>query len=390
MMHSAPQPVPVLDLRTSPWLARIAKTCLLAALPVLLSLGTTSSATAQGKKPEPGLTLVKVERIALKPQPTAQSFVGSLEPIRRAVIGSAVEERVAEVLVREGDFVQAASAGQPATVLVQLERQAIDLDLEAAQIELTLRNSAAEELAGIIPSEIDAAAANVARLESELAYAEQVYERMRGLGSSMSEKEVEESTSLFNSASQSLNVAKAELQRLRATRDIRLTIGQRNIARQQAEINRLTEQQSRHSVTAPFDGYVTRKLVEKGTWVTQGTPLIEIVQLDPIELRVQIPQEYSRVLQESFDTAGEQSPLLATVTIDSMEQPLTGQVVRIIPDADPLTRAIPVLIRLANPASAAEGINSHLLKPGLLAVANLNIGLGKPVLMVPKDCARLE
>ena len=350
-----------------------------------------SSATlAQGKqKRKPGPALVKVDQVTLKPRATRQSFVGSLEPVRRAVIGSAVEERVEEVMVREGDLVVGGDA-RP-TVLVQLHRQAIEIELEAAQIELDLRSAAMAELKATIPTQIEAAEAELARLEAQLEYTKQVYQRVQGLGSSMSEQEVEESVSLFNAATQSYNAAKAELARLTATREVRLLIATRNLERQKAELKRTEDLLSRYTVLAPFEGYVTRKMVERGNWVTKGTPLVEIIQLDPIELRIEVPQEYSVSLQQSFDSAGgDEPPLEAEIRIDSLQETLQGTVTRIIPDADPVTRTVPVIIRIPNAPRRTGPNQSHLLKPGMLARAELNIGKGQPVLMAPKDALVLN
>lgn len=350
-----------------------------------------SSATlAQGKqKRKPGPALVKVDQVILKPRATRQSFVGSLEPVRRAVIGSAVEERVEEVMVREGDLVVGGDA-RP-TVLVQLHRQAIEIELEAAQIELDLRSAAMAELKATIPTQIEAAEAELARLEAQLEYTKQVYQRVQGLGSSMSEQEVEESVSLFNAATQSYNAAKAELARLTATREVRLLIATRNLERQKAELKRTEDLLSRYTVLAPFEGYVTRKMVERGNWVTKGTPLVEIIQLDPIELRIEVPQEYSVSLQQSFDSAGgDEPPLQAEIRIDSLQETLQGTVTRIIPDADPVTRTVPVIIRIPNAPRRTGPNQSHLLKPGMLARAELHIGKGQPVLMAPKDALVLN
>ena len=343
-----------------------------------------SDVPAQSKKRgKPGPALVQIDYVTLKPRATSQSFVGSLEPIRRAVIGSAVEERVDEVFVREGDFVQGGL--DESTSLVDLHRQAIEIDLEAAKIELALRAAAIEELEATIPTQIEAAQAEVARLEAQKEFAEQVYERVQRLGDNLSEKEIEESVSLFNAATQAFNASQAELARLNATKEIRLLIASRNLERQKAELKRTEDLLSRYTVTAPFDGYVTRKMVERGAWVTKGTPLVEIVQLDPIELRIQVPQEYSVSLQDSFDEAGTDDPLVASIQIDSIADTLSGQVTRIIPDADPVTRAVPVIIRIPNPPQKTDKMTSHLLKPGMLARAQLEIGKGQAVLMVPKD-----
>ena len=362
---------------------------LLAVAIVTLSCGV---AGAQGKKKrEIGPKLVRTETVERKPKATLQKFVGTLQPVRRSVIGSAVEERVDEVLVEEGDFVAPFSPGQ-APVLVQLRLDTIDIECNSAGIELELRKKTLEELSTTIPTQIEAAQAEVARVQAELDFARQVYDRLKGLAASgsMSPRELEEAASRYNASRQALAAARAEWRRLESTREVRMAIARHSIASQQAEVERVTDLKSRYSVTAPFSGFVTRRMVEKGTWVTRGTPLVELVQLDPIELRILVPQEYSIQLQQSFDAATEEQPLKAEILIDSVSGPLTGKVVRIIPDADPRTRSLPVVIQIDNPASSTDGMAGHLLKPGLLAEASLEIGRGQLVKMVPKDALVLN
>lgn len=370
---------------------RSASVSCLAGISLMISLVflATTELSAQGKKRNASPPLVEIGNVVMKPRATTQSFVGSLAPIRRAVIGSAVEERVEEVPVEEGDFVSGdlVGADQSAArrpVLVQLRRETIDIEVATARIELQLREKALQELSVSIPKEIEAAQAEVGRLEAEMNFAKKVFDRMQGLATNggLSPREMEESSSQYRSASQSFNGANADLQLLQATREIKLAIASQNIARQQAEVDRVLDMQSKYTVVAPFDGYVTRKMVERGNWVTRGTPLVELVQLDPIELRVNVPQDYAVRLQQSFDAATEKDPLLAEITVDSIENPLNGQVVRIVPDADPRTRSLPVIIRIDNPAIGDGG---HLLKPGLLARAVLEIGKGESVMMAPKD-----
>lgn len=363
------------------------KFCILSTAILLVLVTQVTFVNAQGrKKRDAGPTLVRTESVRRMPRATKQSFVGSFEPVRRSVVGSAVEERIEEVFVEEGDFVDINSD----RLLVKLRHDTIDIAVESARIELELREKALEELSATIPAEIEAARAEVARLNAELQYARKVYDRTQSLGSSMSKKEVEEAVSQFHSATQAINGARAQLQRLEATSDVRLAIAQGNIARQQSELRRNQDLQEKHSVATPFSGYVSRRMVERGNWVARGTPLVEIVQVDPIQLRIQVPQEYAVTLQRSFDLATEDQPLTAEIEIDSIEEPLQGTVFRIVPDADSRTRALPVIIRVANPSTRDSGDGGHLLKPGLLARASLHIGKGERVLMVPKDALVLN
>ena len=47
----------------------------------------------------------------------------------------------------------------------------------------------------------------------------------------------------------------------------------------QAELSRLEEQFDRHTMKAPFDGWVSAEHTEIGQWVMQGDPVAEVVEL---------------------------------------------------------------------------------------------------------------
>ena len=44
------------------------------------------------------------------------------------------------------------------------------------------------------------------------------------------------------------------------------------------------------SVLAPFNGYVKERVVNPGQYVRVNTPLVTLVQLDPIRLRLEVPE----------------------------------------------------------------------------------------------------
>ena len=83
---------------------------------------------------------------------------------------------------------------------MQLRRQTIDIEWKSAGIELELREKALEEITTTIPTQINAARAEVARVQAELDFTRQVYDRLKDLASngSMSPREMEEAASRFN------------------------------------------------------------------------------------------------------------------------------------------------------------------------------------------------
>ncbi len=358
----------------------------LATCATLASLLTVTEAEGQGKRGG-GPSLVATSKVVKKVASTTESFIGTLKPVRKSVVGSAVAGRIEQVLVDDGDAVGAAEesteesfVGQP---LVHILRESLDIEIEAAEIELELRQKTYEELLKSLPKEIELAEASVQQAQAQKDYAEQVFKRAESLATDrgISQAELEQGVSQFRIQSQALIAAQSELQRLQSTRDIRLTIVQQRIKAQQAELRRLKDLRSKHTVRTPFPGFVSRRIVEQGDWVSSGDPVAEVVQLNPIELRISIPQAFLGRLQSSFDAATPQQPFMAIMTVDSLEQEFEGRVTQIIPEADERTRALPVVIRVDNPKTNS----GYLLRPGLLARASLSIGRPAEILMVHKD-----
>ena len=151
---------------------------------------------------------------------------------------------------------------------------------------------------------------------------------------------------------------------------------------QEANIRRLEGLKEKFTIRAPFHGYITSKKTEVGQWVSRGDGVVEIVQLDPIELVVNVPQSSITKLQESFDSSrAEQKPMVARVFVESVPQIFEGQVARIVPQAEPISQSFPVKIRLKNPKTRF----GYLLKSGMVARANISVSRNDEILMVKKD-----
>jgi len=85
----------------------------------LMALLNASVCTAQSEKVLPP---VVVSRVVKRTVAVGQSFVGSVKPSKRAVIGSAVSGRVVEFPVNEGDrVIKGATLSQLLTATITLE-----------------------------------------------------------------------------------------------------------------------------------------------------------------------------------------------------------------------------------------------------------------------------
>ncbi|MCP5113553.1 MAG: efflux RND transporter periplasmic adaptor subunit, partial [bacterium] len=118
------------------------------------------------------------------------------------------------------------------------------------------------------------------------------------------------------------------------------------------------------TIQAPFDGTLTRKMVEPGNLAAPGAPLLEIERAGSFRLEAQV--EESRL---SAVRVGE----TVTVELDALDESIEATVTEIVPAVDAASRAFVVKINL--PARA--GIRS-----GLFGRARFETG-GEPVVAVP-------
>jgi HlyD family secretion protein len=365
-----------------------------------IGLVSSSSAVAQpGGMPPAPVVVSKVKSLnqAAMNQAASKSFVGSLVPIRKSTVGSAVDGRVVKLFVDEGDPVamesteteNAEQLGQP---IVQLRTVSLDIEIEAANVELESRKMAESELQQSLPAEIDGAQAAIDEIKARLKYSKENYERLNELfsgGGGVSRREIDEAFSTYRSQSQLIIVAETLFEKLTTTREAKLSQAHLAVEAQEAEIRRLQEQRQEFTIRAPFAGFVTGKKTELGQWLSRGDEVMEIVQLDPIDLVVPVPQTYIQQLQISIDESRSTGKkLLAQVSIESLTEFLEGEVeflegevVQIIPQANLRSRSFPVKIRIKNPSTGT----GHLLKPGMLATASMFIGPKEDMLMVTKD-----
>jgi RND family efflux transporter MFP subunit len=311
-------------------------------------------------------------------------------PVRKSTVGSPVGGRITEVFVDAGQDVGLTDAksefdgsilGEP---IAQLRTTTLDLEIEAGRIGLAQAELAAAELKATLPTEIAQAQATVAEIESRLEYSRLTFERLTELHktSGVSERELQEANSNFRSQRELLTSAQATLKKLTATEKLRLDQADAEVDAKRTALRRLLELRENYTIRAPFDGTVISKLTESGQWVAPGDAVAEIVQLDPIELVINVPQDFVPRLQRLIEkAAAEKRPLAVQVGIDSIEGLHVGEVSEIVPQADLRSRAFPVKVRLANPRIG----DRPLIMPGMLGRASFFVGNESDVLMVKKD-----
>jgi len=333
---------------------------------VLLAVGQ-----AVGQPPVP----VVAGRAATMELAAGQAFVGTVLPARTSDVGSAVDGRLVEFPIVDGQHVAEGDA------IAGLLRGMLDIERQGALAELERRRQVLAELrAGSRPEEIDQARALVAGFEARLAYARSRLARLGRLAErgTSTVDEVQDAQTELQATEAQLAGAKAALALAEAgPRGEQVAQAAAAVAVQEAELERIDDQLAKHTIRAPFAGWVVERFTEKGQWVARGGLVARIAELDRVKIVAQVPELSVRFLKPGADVRLEFDA--------APDQAWVGTVARVVPQADLLSRSFPVEVALENRVVEGE----PLLKGGMLARVWLPVGKTGSATVVPKDAVVL-
>lgn len=332
-----------------------------------LVLAVDRSAPAQPPQTVP-VAVARVERQELA---LGQSFVGTVYPARVSDVGSAVDGRVVKLPVLEGQHV---AAGQP---IAELLRGLLEIEKAGAVAELDRRRQVLAELqAGSRPEEIDQRRAAVQGLEARAEYARSRLERLRRLaerGTSTADELLDGETE-FRQVQADLRSSQAALELAEAgPREEQIAQAAAAVAAQEAEVERINDQLGKHTIRAPFEGWVVDRFTEEGQWLSRGGLVARIAELSRVEVEVQVPEIAITSLVTGMDVRLEFDA--------ARDQTWIGRVERVVPQADLLSRSFPVKVMLENRVVDGQPV----LRGGMLARAWLPVGKTGLATIVPKD-----
>ena len=109
-------------------------------------------------------------------------------------------------------------------------------------------------------------------------------------------------------------------------------------------------------LTSPISGIIVRRGIELGEMASPGVPVFTIVAVDPVEIRVGIPESQIGLIRRGAT---------ATIAVPALAGPMyTARVTMIGVSADPASRTYPVKIDVPNPGRS--------LLPGMIAEAHIS------------------
>ena len=288
----------------------------LAAWIVLASLVTPGCRNSPAISAQPdGAASLEVEAatVRLVEVPNTLALIGSLNAQEHVVVSAETGGTVAEVGVDFGDAVD------PGTLLLRLD-----------DTEVALRAAAAR--------------AGLAQTDAMLEQARANHQRAAALL-----KQQVVSKESFESATRELRVAEAN-------RDA----AAKQLALAEKHVNDTI-------VRSPITGFVAARHVSVGQYVSAYTPVVELVVVNPLKLRVDLPERFVGAVRPGL-------PVSVAVEAFPGEQ-FAGVVTRVGSALDPATRTLPVESAIANP--------DVRLKPGQFAQVRLDFGTHE-ALVVPR------
>ena len=147
-----------------------------------------------------------------------------------------------------------------------------------------------------------------------------------------------------------------------------IDLAQAQLAQSEARLEELRINLANTNVVSPVDGFVAKRNVDPGAWVSQNAPLVSVVDISSLRL-------IANVVEKDLRLVGVGDP--AVVEVDAYPgEKFTGRIARVAPILDPATRTAPMEVEIPNRESR--------LKPGMYAKVNLEIEGRKNVLLVPK------
>lgn len=139
------------------------------------------------------------------------------------------------------------------------------------------------------------------------------------------------------------------------------------LAQRRSELDLARQQLKDTSVIAPLDGIVQEKKTSVGEYLAAGAPVVDIVKMDPLRLRAQIPERESQTVHTGQDVR---------VTVEGDPIVYLGKIMRLSPVIAEQNRMLMV---------EADVRNNGKLRPGSFAHAEIVTNDAKMAVTVPNN-----
>ncbi len=129
---------------------------------------------------------------------------------------------------------------------------------------------------------------------------------------------------------------------------VNLQVAEASLRQARAEEAIAAQQLARCTIRAPFSGRVAKRLVDVGTMLAAGTPVVTLVDNSVLEFRASVP---------SADLPKVRIGSPAQITVDSMAGTvMQGSITRILPVVDERSRSFEVVVHVPGQTNLVSGL----------------------------------
>ncbi|MGE0153455.1 MAG: efflux RND transporter periplasmic adaptor subunit [Reyranellaceae bacterium] len=137
----------------------------------------------------------------------------------------------------------------------------------------------------------------------------------------------------------------------------------------EADITLAKARLEKMSIAAPFDGIAGLRRVSVGDYLSPGTNIVNLEQIDPLKIDFRVPEIFLPAVKDGA---------AISVTVDAFPgRSFTGAIYAIDPLIDQAGRSIVVRARIDNPGD--------ILRPGLFARVALTLAVRENAIFVPEQ-----
>jgi RND family efflux transporter MFP subunit len=315
--------------------------------------GCNSSSNRENATPKkPTAKSVQAFRVKETPQNKTVSADGSLAAMEQATLSTKVPGRIQKFPVDLGTKV---TQGQ---LLAQIDPR--DFQLRVSQTEAQLIQARvrlglpAEGTNDAIETE---KTSSVRQTRALLEEAKKARDRLLELKGIVPRSELESAESAYEVA-----LSRHE----NALEDARMQ--QAVVKQRRAELELAQQQLTDAAILAPFDGVVQERHANIGEHVPASAAVVTVVRMDPLRLRLDVAERDAPQIR-----IGQK----VSVRIEGSAQANEGEITRLSPVIDELTRTLRVEADVKNP--------DHSLRPGSFARAEIVTGVEPRSIILPKS-----
>ena len=274
--------------------------------------GAGGGGAARSGPPPLAVDVAKAQRQDIA---TFVTLDGQIAPVQEATLSSPQSGNVAAVYVNEGQHVsqgQIVAKLDDSTLRAQLAQQVAIVQQQSAQLggaTLQAPVTAAQASNTVVTAQQQLAAARNGTQTAQAAYrsALATYNADKQLLAQgyVAQTQFEQARSQYVQAEQAVNNAReTERQALTALRyaqtqggnavpiqQQQIAVNRGQLAAAQAQVHLLETEIAQTSITSPFNGVVTQRLLDPGAFASPNQPVVRVSQIDSVYLNVNVPDD---------------------------------------------------------------------------------------------------